>query len=329
MSNTYAESLKRSLHLKKLGRTQGWKENFEAFCFADRIYCADGRILNAQTQSTAFGLSGSLSKWIDATSILDEPDTQGQRLTLLLAFAAPLIPFSGMNGVMAVPYGDNRALMSRWMLSVWGNPDELISPGGEFASSRLLRYASHCNLPILIDNDEADVSDIAKLSNEFARGSAKTMIEHEESAKMEWSSILVLPSSKPINDHIRATKTANTKFNPVFTYAMPGSCAIDVSVHDINEVVSNNYGVAGEVYAQWIARNVDWIRKAVIMYEKKLFVASRIDRKFRNLMALVACLMVAGRIVHTIKLGNLNYDTTISYAIDAIDAYKQAVEKTD
>lgn len=329
MTGDYLKNLRGTVHLRRLATSQGWKEDFNLFVHSNRIYTVDGDYYDVERQDTTFRSKGSAAKWADSTSILNSPGAEAHCLTILLAFAAPLIPFSGLNGITVTPYGVRacyKQFVFNWMTSVWGDPRSLVVAGGEDNASRVERYGRHNNLPLLISEDDLSVAEIGKLSNEFSRGSARAARFGGDGVKpKKWQSILLIPSRESFVERIVADEK-KVSFAPVFDYEVPESEEIDSHWKEIHEAMLENHGAAGAHYARWIVMNTDAIRHSLVSVERKLWQIAGVRSDYRSLVAFIACVSVAGTIAKRLDLIKFEHEPAIKMAMDKIRFIFQNLE---
>lgn len=323
----YIDNLRGTLHLRKLASTQGWKEDFALFVYSNKIYTAEGDYYEVERNSRVFKAKGSVARWADITSILNEPGSEAHCLSILMAFAAPLIPLAGIAGITATPYGlgacDRQAAIN-WMLSVWGDPELIKMPSGEDNVSRIERYGAYKNLPITISEDDMTVAEVIKLSNEFARGTARaTRFQGDPVPSKNWSSILVIPCRDSVVDRVDGRATI---FSPILDYEVTDSNDIDARWPEIKDAIIENHGAAGDAYARWIVMNVDLIRNSIVATEKKLWTTAGVRGDYRKIVALVACLSVAGKIAKLLSLIKFEPEPAIKTAMEKVRYVFQKIE---
>jgi hypothetical protein len=299
----YMDFVREKTRLRRLSASQGWKENCGSFIHSNRSYSSDGKVFLIDGNDESFSVKGFHDVWTESTSILNSTKHSSHAFTILLAFAAPLIPFSGIGGIVVSPYGYNRDLLIRWMLSVWGDPSMMKSPAGEETQARLRRYRRHGSIPLLIDNDDIPMADMTRLSNEFGRGTAKAYLHHGDAvtAQIYWGTILVLPMLRSLSKRI-LLEGLPKNFNPIFDYEIPKNEEMGSKIYDIEDIITANTGVVGALYAKYIAMHSDGIRQLIATEERRLTESAKIGAEFRNFMALLACVSVGGGIASKLDL---------------------------
>lgn len=307
---TYLSNLQERLHLKRLADTQGWKEDYVAFVCANHIYLADGRGYEVDPIDQKFSLRGNFHRWADLTTILDAPGMEGYALTILLSLAAPLMPFAGANSILCVPYGDTSArnIALRFAMSIWGDPDTYFIPSGTDIPTRIQTYEQHQHLPLVMDDDDLTMDELGRLSNEFARGAARTSKFSTASSDdiKKWCSLMLVPAK--VSSTARIIKFVKDKksYTPMLDYEVPAVPALSDSWREIDAVCKENYGVVGDCYAQWITSNVDALRLAIFSEEKTLARLARVQSDYRTLVALAACVSIAGQVAK--KMGLIKFE---------------------
>lgn len=329
MTSEYLKNLRSTVHLRRLATTQGWKEDFNLFVYSNRIYTADGKTYEVEHQDSIFRSKGTAAEWADITSILNTPGSESHCLSLLLAFAAPLIPFAGLKGITITPHGVRaryKQTLMNWMMSVWGDPRGLLIEAGEDNASRLERYDRYQNLPLLLAEDDLSIAEIGRLSNEFSRGSARVVrFGGDTQNAKKWSSLLIVPSRESVIDRILSAQVKTT-FAPIFDYEATGNIEIDSHYTEINSAMLENHGAAGDIYARWIVMNTEPIRNSIVAVERKLWQLAGVRSDYRNLVAFAACISVAGMIAKRLALIKFEHEPAIKLAMDKIRYIFQSIE---
>lgn len=137
----------------------GWTDNNESFVLGTNIYTRDGKVqavrpASAPEEMEAYHESGDEAAWRRAFDITlaGGPDRQS---VLALSIAAPLMVFTGVDGVMLNAYspesGVGKSTLCDAALSIWGSPNKLRKDYRDTANATFKLAAVVGNLPMVVD----------------------------------------------------------------------------------------------------------------------------------------------------------------------------------
>lgn len=314
MSQHYLDSVRRRAELGRMARRQGWTSE-GAFVIGQEIYFPDRRVEAVpETNNTRFNYDGSSDAWVRNTEFLDRKAMAGEALTVLLAFASPLLKLANMGGVMVLNYGEPRygkTVLAGLMMSVWGYPGNIGLTYGADLISRLSTYDRHNSLPCLIDNGgDMPILDLSALSKEFSRGEAEGISEDRTTQKKyQWSSVLLLTGANSAMERIRQSRTRTTLIQPyILDYEIGKSGSLKTNALMIRKSVMENYGSVGRLYAQYLAVHQFNIMESVTNRVKAIKAGVRDPSHIDHLIALHACLIVGSELAQRLCL--INFKTT-------------------
>lgn len=165
MLRAYMDELRALKSLTNLYQNMGWKEHDTQFLWGTSMLTrmVDGTIVetnmsmtgNVRTSSQEmYCAEGSLANAIGAIAVLEAQKLHTHIYLLGVALSAPLMKFSGLDGMITHIFGDTgagKSLAQHWMQSMWGNP-KLLHFGAKFTQNSLYsRLGFHCHLPMTID----------------------------------------------------------------------------------------------------------------------------------------------------------------------------------
>lgn len=136
----------------------GWTDDRKAFVLGTTLYTATTqehvRPAGAPEEMEAYHVAGDEAVWRRAFDITlsGGPDRQA---VLALAIAAPLMVFTGIDGVMLNAYspesGVGKSTLCDAVLSVWGSPNKLRKDYRDTANATFKLAAVVGNLPMVVD----------------------------------------------------------------------------------------------------------------------------------------------------------------------------------
>lgn len=136
----------------------GWTDDFQRFILGTNMYNATGveaiRPSKAQGEIEAYHQAGDEALWRAA---FDKVIAGGHDRAAIVALgiAAPLMAFSGVDGVLLNAYspqsGVGKSTLCDAILSIWGNPDKLRKDFRDTSGATFHLAAVSGNLPMVID----------------------------------------------------------------------------------------------------------------------------------------------------------------------------------
>jgi hypothetical protein len=136
----------------------GWTPDFNRFVLGTNMYSTAGvesiRSSSSQSEMDAYHQRGSEQDWTDAFNMVLAGGADRQAI-VALGLAAPLMAFSGVDGVLLNAYspqsGVGKSTLCDAILSIWGSPDRLRKDFRDTAAATFHLAAVSGNLPMVID----------------------------------------------------------------------------------------------------------------------------------------------------------------------------------
>lgn len=250
------------------------------FCHGFIRYSAagDGPYMPLDTRlAEQYSPVGSLAYWKQAASLITNQNRPDLNCVLAAAFASPLIKFAGMAGITLSVFsnasGVGKTHVMRISQSVWGDPSK-----GMGALDDTHNYVTHRvgvlrHLPFFYDElrQEEDAKKLVSMIFAMGQGKGKGRLTASAEARevSAFSTMLIIASNSSlmsyINDHVKTTSAGvNRIFEvPIATVINPPGMIVQGEAQRINGGLSDNYGSAGAVYAQYLGHNVSKVKAAV------------------------------------------------------------------
>jgi hypothetical protein len=221
---------------------------------------------------------------------------EGYAITLLLAFAAPLIHFNG-DSVLSVVCGramDEKKAFIALMESVWG-------PSG------FLQFTETPNgMPLLFEGGEI--------------ASEEWMALHLN--RLKQNVLAICEASYRVAPHENRYILSQTFFQFQADHTIFGNESL---VMEIRNTIASNYGIAGAIYAQWLLQNKEhipeWCQKASNFLMRSKWAAEQRTKLYR----LVGCIAVGAAAALKLGLIKFNPENAIAVAVKEVDAAKVSV----
>ena len=210
--------------------------------------------------------TGDRKPWIDAAKMITDQRRPGLDVILASAFAAPLVRFSGQEGVLLSSYstesGIGKSTAVKIAQSVWGNPIKGVQQLNDTQNSVLNKLGEIKNLPLYWDElkTEEDTRKFVNLAFQLSSGKEKARLT-SQAAQREvgtWETMMLCASNDSLIDFItRATKMTTAGLMRVLEYTLLPGTQGQINQALASQMVAklkDNYGVIGLEYAQYLGR---------------------------------------------------------------------------
>jgi hypothetical protein len=276
--------------------------------------------------------SGSLEEWTEATKILAKDEYWMHAFALLASLAAPLFRVVDMSGAVvsfAGKSGAAKTTATSFGLSVWGHPKALTaSPQGTLNSKgELLRSAN--NLPLLVDDVSSYSRMLSSLVYMAANGKAKERVSKSGQVygQEEWQTVMMLTTNSPVLD-LPETMLGEAERRRVLEFSVDTPMAAADAIA-LNEVMRDNYGVAGPPYLQHVIESSDYLIDEFNRIYKQWLADPEIPEENRFGIWLIAAAQVAGQLAHSIGLIAFEPASITTKAIEVLKRKAEEIRDPD
>ena len=294
-------------------RTQfGWVDNDSKFILGDREITKDGVYYSPPshiTKSVAEHLNehGDFDKWKEVFNMYAQPGLEPHAFAALTAFGSPLLKFTGMSGAIInlihSSSGSGKSTALFMCNSVWGHPVKNASIWKDTFNAKMHRLGVMNNLPNTIDEiTNTSPMEFSDLSYSISQGRGKNKMRgsvNEERVNLtSWNGMTLTSSNASFYQKLGAAKDSpDGESMRLLEYEIKPNNLIDVQVgkqmfdHQLRE----NYGFAGEIYAQWLVNNLEDAKDLVRKIQAKLDKEVKFTQRERFWSAVAACNIAGGR----------------------------------
>jgi hypothetical protein len=306
----------------------GWTPRRDGFVVGNRVYTANKILHNPASSATSevihlFEPVGSLTEWKTVINALARPGMEPLQFAALCGFGSPLVPFSGIAGVtvnlLSNESGTGKTTATQIAMSVFGHPRETLINSKDTVNARDHKFGVLNNL--CAGSDEMtnlrpeDVSDMVYATT---HGKGKDRMEGQtnrlRSNNTYWSLINVSNSNASM-----VSKLAKMKARADGELMRMIELEVDrVEIPDGDKIFArmmDNYGVAGPVYAQWLVKNKDRLQRLIDKQRDIIWQQAGKRMEERFIVAVIAIVLVAGRISQSLGLHDLDIENLQQWAI--------------
>lgn len=250
---------------------------------------------------------GSYELWKKAVSVYEKPGMELRAFGFLCAFGSLLMPFLKQREKASIinlynpDSGQGKTSILQMMTSVYGNPDidaKLINIWGDTENSIVNRLGYMNNLATAVDEMTNITPDalhnflkfVASGRGRNRMGSGGTNKERQNDTTFN---LICVVSSNTDFRTVAFSKKAKASgdmarfFQIVIDY---DDTMTKEEADNYYSLMFDNYGHAGEIYAQYIIANIDQIKQQLDTLQKKIdkeLKMPSVDRKFSALFAVV------------------------------------------
>lgn len=295
MLRSYMDKLREMRAMTNLHTSMGWKDEFRQFVHGTTLYrrLDDGSVVGEKVtlNSTSMRLGGDMFcaagdplALTNFTSVMDKAKMYGHMFALGVSLSAPLLAFTGLNGVtvsLCGPSGTGKTLGQLLGQAVWGDPLKLHFAAKFTQNSLYNRLGLYSNLPMTIDEvtiiNNKEIGDFLYMVTQ-GRDKARLNRTGEERETKSWSLPVMVSTNMPLTAMLDAMGNATgaqkmrlleVTFDPHPLFASGTSAG-----RKIHQLVSENYGWIGPKFVQYLlAMGTDAVRTmvhdATAAFEKK------------------------------------------------------------
>lgn len=315
----------------------GWRPE-GGFVVGDTLYRRDGLVeqhamsdnLDSATHS-GMRVEGEFEQWRDAVCKYNRPGLEGYRTYLYSTFASTIYNMTGQIATCLSATGLGGVGKSTLMDScaaAWGDPRALVTKGNNQGSTRAAAEVvsdAMQHLPIFLDEiSDRDAKDMADFIFNYSGGKGKIRSQAGGGLRADtatWSNLALVNANADEYERMASVfKDAAPHLVRLVQLEFSPTAIISKEEGDeIRTVVQENFGHAGRIFAEYIAKHQTEIKHRVKQYNKEAdkFIGAKSEERFWT--AWLASMRCAAEI--TLDLGILPgfpVSADIAWAYDQI-----------
>lgn len=316
--DAYLRTLRTKNKMRKLFKAQGWKADDTEFVLGDKLYRKADVVEAGFSQGTErflqpFHQKGDLAVWRELTTIFNYAGFEPHAFMLLVAFATPLLKLSGRQGFTVNALGDSgigKSTMAKFMSSVYGHPEGAWVTREDTALARMQRLGAHNSLPVYMDEATTippkELRDLV-YSIPTGKSRASMMRDYRLREGAEWSTIFVTTANDSLQSKLQLEKqNAEAESLRLFEFKFPKVAAFADIAKLIPSVISENYGVAGAAYVQYLVANRDAIKARLLTIVEEAETEFAMQPKERFWTQAIALTLYGGSLAR--QAGIIDFD---------------------
>jgi hypothetical protein len=289
----------------------GWADD-DSFVFASRIYKKNEKPLYvpmgldnivANTVPT-----GSLDKWREIVNMMIRRKLWKQLTIMLAGAGAPLMRFTGLFGVTlhaaSSESGTGKSLALDAAASIWGHPVHYRTGAGTSPVAMQQRLGHLRSLPLITDEitskNRQDFEWFPAFIFSMSEGRGKERMEsgtNKERVNLStWASFAIMSSNRPAIDYLAGARlhSSEGEMRRLIELQIDEKLSWEPEEIELIKNLQENYAVAGEILAQYLVDNVDYVRELVKRTVQQMYKEYNAPNDERFWMAGAGTIIAAG-----------------------------------
>lgn len=323
----------------------GWVINgskIEGFSYGGYIYTPTGDRQAAQTHSAIseqYTPKGELTVWKDAAKLIYEQQRPGLDAILAVAFASPLIHFTGHGGLLLNAYSSHSGIGKSTTMeisqAVWGHPKTAMGGLTDTDNATIEKTGQITPLPMYWDEikGEEQYDKFCRIIFQLSGSKSKSRMSQNATLQkvVTFNTLMVSAANKSLVDNMAKLAGSTTAgLHRMFEYDVPKPVnKFGTSIGVVQRLLGElryNYGQAGLVYARYLGSNWSKIKTSVVEAHEALLDTLQPESEERNWVATIAVLVEGARIANEVDLTRINTDELRGFLIGVYNANRALVQ---
>jgi hypothetical protein len=336
---TWLKKLQSARRVADVTEQLGWirtGEQVSGFACSPTVYHSDGRVRNDVRPSREFASlakmyepRGDLDAWKKVAKFVADQNNPALTAVLAASFGAPLLKFVGIQGgilsLVSSASGVGKSSVLKLSQAVWGSPIHAMNSVDDTPKSVAKKLGFLNNLPAYWDElrGKPTVDGFCTLAFQITQGREKSRLDSAANLRdaQTWETMLVVAANESIFEAM-ARRTIGSDAGMVRTFEIemtevPQTDSTSAEVTLLFEGLSQNYGHAGRVYAQYLATHADEVDKLVKSTYLKL--AGEMESAERFWFGMMAILLVGASLAKKLDLVTIDIRKLHSYLVWNLD----------
>ena len=287
----------------------GWSvvdSKIEGFAYGGRVWMPTGdrpaaspnAVLQAQ-----YAPKGDIKIWKEAAEVVYSQRRPALDAILAVAFAAPLVRFTGFPGLILNAYspesGIGKTTAMKVAQSVWANPVLAMQGLNDTTNAVLGKAGQIRHIPMLWDEikSDAQIKRFCSIVFELTGGREKARMQADTSLRMsgQWQTMLVSASNDSLIDGMaREAGSTTAGLHRLFEYVVEKPAQV---THDIGYVqrllgrLDDNFGHVGMDYARFLGEAHERIADEVGQLQSEIMAEVKAHQEERLWASTIAVLL--------------------------------------
>jgi Domain of unknown function (DUF927) len=331
--------IKDSVSIELTGLGWGRRGGKSAFVAGASVHTEDGKehdfFAPDPAQMRNYRPKGDPALWqLNANAIVQDP-RQAAVTTLLTAFAAPLVSFTGVKGLTFSLYsqasGTGKSFILRTAQAVWGHPTHGMAMVDDTQLSVVNKIGFLNTIPVYWDELRSSDTFNNFVKMIFTLGQGRERARLTSSIKQQstgsWDTLVALASNERIADHVdQYIKSSDAGRVRLFEISLGPLTKTDATASRANSKLENNYGHAGIIYGKYLATHRSDAEKLVHDIQDTLRKKVSVQSSERYWVAFVAAILSAAILVERAGLLTIKREELSKYLLAQLKVQQGGVE---
>lgn len=313
----------------------------EGFTYAGRVWMKDGdrpaANPNPQLQYQ-YTPKGDIAPWREVAKVVYEQNRPGLNAMLAVAFAAPLVRFTGFGGLILNAFspesGIGKTTAMKVSQAVWGSPVLAMQGLDDTANSVLGKMGQLRSLPMYWDEikSDAQIKRFCSVVFNLTGGREKTRMNADSTLRMSgtWQTMMVSASNDSLIDGMaREAGSTTAGLHRLFEFqvAKPDKVTQDIgTVQRLTGKLDDNYGHAGLIYAKFLGAQYKRVEQEVADLQDRLYMEAKVQQEERMWIATMAVVLKGAEYANELGLVDIDLDTLKTFLFDVLDRMRKEVQ---
>lgn len=319
------------LEKAELIRTQmGWTPE-GTFIIGEREVRKDGVFYSPPSRATAnvCGMlvkRGDLAVWRKTVNYYNNPGYEIYAFILFLGFGSPLLRFTGVEGgvvnIFHEESGLGKSAAQMTANSIWGHPKDMMATYKDTHNAIQHRMGVYQNISLCIEElTKLSADTISDILYSSTLGRGKNRMHSQTNAERvndsSWCSITITSSNKSLSDTVRSLSEApDGELMRLLEFSPPEWFNKDKMEKEHHFApLRDNYGLAGEVFMQYVIKNMGKVSDGVKKVQAKLFKTAGLTQRERFWVSIVAVAIVGGSIARSLGLHDIDVERVSKWVV--------------
>lgn len=318
----------------------GWCDENTKFVVGHNEFHTQGKNYNPASAATkdfieALAPVGDYVLWQDSFNMYGLPNMTHVAFAAFTGFGSPLMTYTGQEGALinlvSNGSGSGKTTALKAACSVWGKPESIMTFQHDTVNARIMRMGIFNSLGSYMDEiTNISPEEASNLVYTATMGRGKDRMKANENAlrtnTTRWNGITLTTSNAWLGDKISQAKAASDGENMrMLEIFVPEN--IVANAEEIFERFDSHYGMAGEIYAQWLVGNANRVSKMVTDMREKIRKDAKATPKERFHVSIIACNIVGGLISRELGIHNIDVDAVYKWAIQFLISNRANIQQ--
>lgn len=315
----------------------------EGFAYGGRVWM-DGDDRPAANPNPVLQLQytpkGTDDVWREVAKIIYEQDRPALNAILAVAFAGPLVKFTGHPGLILNAYspesGIGKTTAMKCSQAVWGHPVLGMQALNDTANSVLGKMGQLKSLPMYWDEikSESQIKTFCSMVFNMTGGREKTRMTQDAQLRQsgQWQTIMVSASNESLVDGMgREAGSTTAGLYRLFEYVVTPPAAMSNDLGAVQRLVGkleDNYGHSGLMYSKFLGSNWQRVEREVAEMQDEINRDVSVKQDERMWTATMAVVLKGAEYANELGLTEINITTLKNFLLEVLEKNRGEVTQS-